>query len=82
MAAQDLGDEGGLGLGHVADGLARFGFGPEGDEIDRVSGLERDADLAVRLEPADPAPWPARGSMIMNGRLASCVVHPRARGCA
>jgi hypothetical protein len=61
MAAQDFGDEGGLGFGHVADGLARFGFGPEGDEIDRVSGLERDADLAVRLNPPIPAPWPRAG---------------------
>ena len=53
MAAGDLPDELRFGARHVGERLARLGMWPEGDEIDRMAGAQRDADLAVRLEAAD-----------------------------
>ena len=38
--------------------LARHRVGQEADEIAGMAGLERDADLAVGLEAADPGPVP------------------------
>ena len=49
----DLGDEGGFGAHHVGERLARLRMRAEHDEIDRVAVVQRDADLAVRLEAAD-----------------------------
>jgi len=51
-------EEEGFGARDVLDGLARHGVGKEADEIAGMSGLERDADLAVRLEAADAGPVP------------------------
>ena len=42
-----------LGGGDVEDGLAGHRLGQEADEVGRVAGLHRDADLAVGLEAAD-----------------------------
>ena len=58
MAARDLLHELRLGAHHVGERLPRFGMRPEGDEIDRVAVGKRDADLAVRLEPADARAMP------------------------
>ena len=42
-----------LGAGHAFDGLARHRIGKEGEEVTRVAGGQRHADLAVQLEAAD-----------------------------
>ena len=46
-------EEGRLGVDDVLDRLPRHGLGQEADEIAGMPGLEGDADLALRLEPAD-----------------------------
>jgi hypothetical protein len=46
-------DEFRLGMQDVLDRLPGDGLGQEADEIARVAGLQRDADLAVGLEAAD-----------------------------
>jgi hypothetical protein len=53
MAAVHLAQEFRFRVGDIGERLAGFGHRTEGDEIDRVPVLERDADLAVRLEAAD-----------------------------
>ena len=53
MQRDDLFKEHCFGARNVLDRLARHGVGQKADEITGMSGLERDADLAVRLEPAD-----------------------------
>jgi hypothetical protein len=50
---------------HVGQRLPRLGMLPEHHEINRVAVMQRDADLAVELNPPIPAPCPARGSTIM-----------------
>ncbi len=49
-------EEGRLGACDIEDGLAGDRLGQEADEIGRVPGLHRDADLAVGLEAADARP--------------------------
>ena len=53
MQGDDFFEEHRFGAGDVSDGLARHGVGQEADEIAGVPGFQRDADLAVGLEPAD-----------------------------
>ena len=53
VAGDDRLEEDRLGGGDVEDGLAGLGLGQEADEVGRVAGLHRDADLAVGLEAAD-----------------------------
>ena len=55
----DLFKEHCFGVRNVLDRLARHGIGQEADEITGMPGLERDADLAIRLEPADPGAVPS-----------------------
>ena len=69
-------DETRLGAAHVLDGLAGHRVGQEADEIARMAGLQRDADLAIVLHAADAGAWPARGSNTMNGRLAGSIATP------
>ena len=45
-----------LGTGDVLDGLPGHGIRQEADEVAGMPRLERDADLAVGLEAADPRP--------------------------
>ena len=47
-------EEGRLGAGDIENGLARHRVGQEADEVGRMPGLHRDANLAVGLEAADP----------------------------
>ena len=54
MAGDDRLEEGRFGAGDVEDGLARHRVGQEADEVGRMPGLHRHADLAVGLEAADP----------------------------
>ena len=54
MAPPDLVEEGGLGVAHVGERLAGLRPWPEDHEIDGVAILECFADLAFRLEAADP----------------------------
>ena len=58
MQGDDLLEEDRLGAGDVLDGLPRHGIRQEADEIAGMPGLERDADLAVGLEAADPGAVP------------------------
>ena len=53
MQRGDLFEEHGFGAGDVFDGLTRHRVGQEADEIAGMSGLERNADLTVRLEAAN-----------------------------
>jgi hypothetical protein len=52
----DCFDEDRFGSRDVLDCLAGHRFGQEADEVTRVAGFHRHADLAVRLEAADPGP--------------------------
>src|SRR3954464_6852536 len=54
MQRDDLFEEHRFGTRDVLDGLARHGVRQEADEIARMPRFERDADLAVGLEFADP----------------------------
>ena len=53
MQFVDLADEQDLGAADVLDRLTGLGLREEGHEIDRVTGAQRDADLARLLEAAD-----------------------------
>src|SRR6185369_11175847 len=53
MAAGDLPHEFGLRGPDILRGLARHGLGREPDEVAWMTGLQRNADLAVLLHPAD-----------------------------
>ena len=54
MQRNDFLDEDRLGSRDVLDGLAGHWFGQKADEVTGMAGLHRHADLAVRLEAADP----------------------------
>ena len=58
MQRGDFFEEHGFSTGDIFDGLARHRIGQEADEITGMSGLERDADFAVRLEAADARAMP------------------------
>ena len=58
MASGDRLHELRFGAHDVCQGLAGFGMGTKGDEIDRVAGAKRDANLAIFLETADACPMP------------------------
>jgi hypothetical protein len=50
-----------LGARDILDGLARHGLRQEADEVARVSGFERNADLALGFESADARAVPGAG---------------------
>ena len=54
MALNDLSHELAFGDANVGQRLSRLRLGTEDDKIDRMPVRKRDADLAVRLKPADP----------------------------
>ncbi len=53
MQCDHLLEEDRFGARDVLDGLAGEGIRQKADEVARMTGLERDADLAVGLEPTD-----------------------------
>ena len=53
MARRDDADEFGFRVDDVGQRLPGLGLGKEDHEVDRVPGLERDADFGVLLEAAD-----------------------------
>ena len=53
MQFANLSDEQNLGAADVLDRLAGLGIREESHEVDRVTGAQRDADLALLLEAAD-----------------------------
>ena len=57
-SVDDLFKEDRLCARDILDGLARHWFRQEADEIAGMTGLERDADLAVGFEPADARAMP------------------------
>ena len=58
MAADDLLDEHGFGARDTLDCLSGHRLRQEADEIAGMARLHRDADFAVRLEPADSRTMP------------------------
>ena len=53
MALGDDADELGFGVGDVGERLPGHRIGIEDDEVDGMSGAQRDADFGVFLEAAD-----------------------------
>ena len=66
----------GFGAGDILDRLARHRFRQETNEIARVSGLERDADLAVGLEAANARAMPGARVDDTNGRRVASISMP------
>src|SRR5262249_581872 len=58
MPCDDLLEEDRFGAADVFDRLSWHRIRQEADEITRMAGLERDADLAVGLEPSDARAMP------------------------
>ena len=65
MATADFGDEFRLGAHDVGERLAGLGMWVEHDEIDGMAVCSATPTWLSGLKPPMPAPWPARGSMIM-----------------
>ena len=82
MKLDDLLEEDRFGARNVLDRLARHRIGKKADEIAGMAGFEGDADLAVRLEAANPGPCPARGSTTTNGRSTGIDRHALGRNDA
>ena len=72
MQGDDLFDKDRLGPCDVLDRLAGHRLGQEADEVTGMTGLHRDADLAVRLESADARP--VAGTRIDHHERAALVI--------
>ena len=77
VAAADVLGEGYDGTHHVLDRLSRFGIGGEADEVAGMAGCIATPISLSALKPPIPGPWPARGSMTINGRYADRAPAPR-----